>query len=103
MRADVCDVRDPKLIWRIYVKLPVQGVIGHDSRAATVRARPFFVTNLGPYARHTGQTPRSVGADVFADIAQIIMQFAISVDLTTFAPSLLQQRGLALILQRTMA
>ena len=58
------------------IELSVQGIVGYDSRAATVRAGLLFVTNLGPDARQTCQTPRPVGADVFAEITQIIMQLA---------------------------
>ena len=46
--------------------------------------------------------PSPFGADVLARIAQIIMRLTVDTDLTTIIPSLLQQRGLALILQRTL-
>ncbi len=42
MRADVGDVSDPKLIRGIDVELPVQRIIRHDGRAATIRARLFL-------------------------------------------------------------
>ena len=58
------------------IEFPVQSIVGHDSRAATVRAGLPFITNLGPYARQTSQTPSPVGADVFAEVAQIIVQLA---------------------------
>ena len=74
MRADVSDISDPELIRGVDIELSVQGIVGHDSRAATVGARLLFVTNLGPYARQTGQTPSPIGADVFAEITQIVMQ-----------------------------
>jgi hypothetical protein len=75
----------------------------HDGGAATaVRAGPFFATKLGLYAQQTGQTPRPVGADVFAKIAHIIMQLVVSKHLAAVIPSLLQQHGLTLILQRPM-
>jgi hypothetical protein len=64
------------LVGGIHVELPIQGIVRHDSRAAIIRSELLFVTNLGRYARQTGQTPRPVRADVFAKIAQIVMQLA---------------------------
>jgi hypothetical protein len=53
--ADVSDVCDPELVWCIRcpagdclqskrgdIKLPVQGIVGHDSGAATIRAGLLF-------------------------------------------------------------
>ena len=100
--ADVGDVGDPELIGRIDIEFPVQSIVGHDSRAATVGAGLLFVTNLGPYPRQTRQTPSPVGADVFAQVAQIIVQFTVSVDLATLIPSRFDKLGLPLILQRPL-
>ena len=58
------------------VKLPVQSIVRHDSRTATIRAGLLFVANLGPYTRQSDQPARAVGADVLAEVAQIIMQLA---------------------------
>lgn len=77
MGANLGDVCHPELVGGINIKLPVQGIVGHDSRTATIRAGLLFVTNLGPYARQTGQTPRPIGADVFTKVARIIMQLAV--------------------------
>ena len=52
--ADVGNVGDPELVRRIDIERPVQGIVRHDSGAATVRSGPFFVTNLSPYACQTG-------------------------------------------------
>ena len=102
MRADIRDVGDPELVGGIDIELTVQGVVGHDSRATAIRAGLLFVTNLGPYTRQSGQPPRAVGADVFAEVAQIIVQFTVSVDLATLLPSRFDKLGLPLILQRPL-
>lgn len=111
MTADIGDVGDPKLIRGIRcpaidclqstrgnTELPVHSIVGHNNRGATLRAGLLFVTNLGPNAR---QTPSPVGADVLAQVTPIILHLAISIHLSAVIPSLLQQHGLTLILQRT--
>ncbi len=55
-----------------------------------------FVANLGPYAR---QTSIPVRADIFAEVAQIIVQLAVAIDLATVIPGPLHQLGLTLIFQ----
>ena len=102
VRADISDIGDPKLVGGIHVELPVQSIVRHDSRTATIRARLLFITNLGPYARQSGQAPSPIGTDVFAEIAQIVMQLAVSLDLATLLPSCLDKHGLPLILQRPL-
>jgi hypothetical protein len=100
-QAIACNRREAELVRRIHIELPVQGIVRHHTGAATIRARLLFVTNLGPYARQSCQTPSSVGADVFAEIAQVIVQLAVSVDLATFLPSRFDELGLPPILQRS--
>ena len=102
VRADISDIGDPKLVGGIHVELPVQRIVRHDSRTATIRARLLFITNLGPYARQSGQAPSPIGTDVFAEIAQIVMQLAVSLDLATLLPSCLDKHGLPLTLQRPL-
>ena len=97
MGADEGDICNPELIRGIDIELSVQGVVGHDSRAATIRAGLLFVTNLGPYPCQTGQAPSPVGADVLPEITQIVMQLAVSIDLTTFRPGRFDELGLPLI------
>ena len=89
MGADIGDVGDPELVRGNHIELSIECIFCHGSRAATIGTRLLFVTNLGPYARQTGQTPRPVWADVFAEIAQIIMQLAVSIHLAAVIPSLL--------------
>lgn len=36
--ADVGDICDPELVRSVDIELSVQGVVGHDRRAATIRA-----------------------------------------------------------------
>ena len=91
----------PELVRRVDIKLPVQGIVRHDGRASAIGAGLLFVTNLGPYARQSCQPPSPVGADVFAEITQIIVQLAVAIDLTTVIPSLLQQHLLDLHLFRS--
>lgn len=67
-------VIDPELARRIYLELPVHGIVRHTRRAATIEAGLLLITNLGPCARQSGHAPSLVGADVFARIAQIVMQ-----------------------------
>ena len=98
--ANLGDIGDPKLVGGIHVERPIQGIVRPDGRATTIRSGLLFVTNLGPYARQTGQASRPVGRDVLAHVAQIIVQLAVSEDLTTFLPSCLDKLGLPLILQR---
>ena len=54
MGADVGDIGDPELVGGIDIELSVQSIVRHDSRAATIRTRLLFVTNLGPYPCQTG-------------------------------------------------
>ena len=49
MGPDVGDICDPELVRSVDIELSVQGVVGHDCRAAAIRTRLLFVTNLGPY------------------------------------------------------
>lgn len=49
MGADVGDICDPELVWGINIELPIQGIVRHDSRAASIRAGLLFLANLGPY------------------------------------------------------
>ena len=102
MGADAGDVCDPELIRGIDIELSVQGVVGYDSRAATIRAGLLFVTNLGPYACQTRKAPNPVWADVLTRIAKIVVQLAIAIDLAAVIPGRFHQLGLALILQRPL-
>ena len=52
-QAIIFNRREAELIGRIDVELSVQGIIGHDRRAATIRAGLLFVTNLGSYPCQT--------------------------------------------------
>jgi hypothetical protein len=129
MRADMLDVSDPELVQCIRcplvvclqatrgdIELSVQGIVGNDSRAATIRAQLLFVTNMGPYACQTGKVPNPVGADVVSHVAQIIVQLApygdckqsptgqcIAIHLAAFCPGLSDQRGLTQIFLRAQA
>ena len=90
MGADVGDICYPELVRGIHVEFPIQGIICDDGGAAAIRSGPLFVTNLGPYARQSCQPPSPVRADVFAQIAQIVVQLAVSIHLAAVIPSLLQ-------------
>jgi len=98
VRADVSDIGDPELVRGIDIELPVQGIVGHDSGVTTIGTWLLFVTDLGPCPGQTCQTPNPIGANIFADVAQIVMQLAVSINFPTFLPSSLQQHGLASIL-----
>lgn len=58
--SDVGDVRHPDRVWRIHVELPLQRVIHHQGRFATVVARPKLAADLGLDARQCGQTCNTV-------------------------------------------
>jgi hypothetical protein len=81
------------------IELPVQGIVGHDSGAATIRSGLLFGANPGPYARQTGQAPKPIWADVCAKIAQVVVEFAISIDRAAVIPNSLEKLGLTLIFQ----
>ena len=62
------------MIRGVDIEFFIQRVVGHNGRAATLKAGPFFITNLSPYARQTRKASNPVGADVFVQVAQIIVQ-----------------------------
>jgi hypothetical protein len=57
---------------------------------------------LGSYSWQTSQAPRRVGADVLAEVAQIVVKLAISIELATFLPSYFEHFGSPLIFQRSL-
>lgn len=100
---DVGDVGHPDLVGRIHLELPVQGVGCGDSRLAAISPWATLVANLGQDACKAGQPGDPVLGNLLPQIAQIVSELAIAIDLATVGPGLPDQFRLACIVPRTAA
>ncbi len=73
------------------------------SRLAVIAARATLVAGLRLDAGKLRQTGNPVRADAFTLLQQVIVQLAITVNLATLVPGLVQQLGLALVSLRLLA
>ena len=100
MRLDVGDVCYPDFIWGLDMELPVEGIVDHDRRLATIAGGAALVADLRSDPRKLRQSGDPVRTDAFALVNQVIMQLAIALDLTALAPSLVQHFSLAPVFLR---
>jgi len=102
---DVGNIRHPSGIWCCHIKLPIQRIVDHDRWFAAMLTRLAwlaFVANLSANARQTGQSSNAVWATGLALFDQIVMQFAVSVNLAAVFSRIREQFGLTGILTRTL-
>lgn len=72
MRSYVSNIGHPDPIRRNNFKLPIQCVVGDDSRLAAIASAAAFIADLCGNARDTGQARHTVLTASLASITQII-------------------------------
>ena len=102
MRPQIGDVCYPNPIRCVDGELPIQCVVHDDRRPSTINAGLLLVADLRLNAGKAGQPCNAVFGYDLPHIDQIIVDFAVAVDLTAVFPRLLHQLGLALIFLRTV-
>lgn len=103
LRPDVGDVRHPDTIRCFDVELPVEVLVDHDRRLASVAARTPLVADLRLDPCKLCQSGHAVRADTFFLLQKIVVQFAIAVDLAAVGPGIQQHLRLALVFNRPIA
>jgi hypothetical protein len=94
MGLDVGDIRHPDPVGCSYLELSVEGIGRDHSRLAAISSRAPLVADLGRYACQASQPGDPVLGNLFPEIAQIVGELAIAIDLAAVGPSLPDQLGL---------
>ena len=100
---DIGDVGDPDLIGLRGAELLLQLVLSHDGRFAAIAARSALVAQLRSDPGQRRQTRHPVLGNLFAQVAQVVRQLAIAIDLAAVGPGLPDQLRLTRIFLRAVA